>query len=166
MTRRSQSFKHSNNGDGDTHSSTSSNNHNGVGTDHVIDVPVSSPRSEFVDSLDRQGHYQFLVQRAQGGVVKSVIHKKVSIGSMVDFGLREKKKKLGQWLFFVFCGACLFLGVIKICVNGWFASTLESAAHDQDLSNSITVLDKSTQSFQSSHMYGHGGQVLTSADGG
>uniref|UniRef100_A0A2P2MCD6 O-fucosyltransferase family protein n=1 Tax=Rhizophora mucronata TaxID=61149 RepID=A0A2P2MCD6_RHIMU len=147
MTRRTQSFKR-NNATGNN--GNSSNNHAnsgfGTGADHGIDLPVSSPRS---DSLD--DYHQILSQRAHGRVVKSLMHKKGSFGSMMDLGLRERRK-LGRWFFFLFCGACLFLGLFKICANGWFGSTLETVASEQDLSNSI----KSTQSSESSRIYRHG----------
>lgn len=51
-------------------------------------------------------------------------------GGGLEWGLREKKK-LGHWMFFLFCGMCLFLGILKICANGWFGSTIERAGFDQ-----------------------------------
>lgn len=71
-------------------------------------------------------------QRVHGAVVKSLLNKKGGdVGSVVvDLGLRERKK-LGQWMFFLFCGVCLFMGVFKICASGWFGSALERAASNQ-----------------------------------
>lgn len=68
----------------------------------------------------------------------------------VDLGLRERKK-LGHWMFLVFCGVCLFLGVLKICANGWFGFAIDQASSDQDIfaSPRITLMG------QSSHAYGH-----------
>ena len=34
-------------------------------------------------------------------------------------------------MFLVFCGVCVFLGVLKICATGWFGSTLERAGSNQ-----------------------------------
>lgn len=49
---------------------------------------------------------------------------------MVELGLGERKK-LGHWMFLLFCGACLFLGLLKICATGWFGSAIERAASNQ-----------------------------------
>lgn len=63
------------------------------------------------------------------------MHLKKKIGSLnVNFGLGlelKEKKKLGQWMFFVFCGVCLFLGILKFCANGWFGSAIERIASNQ-----------------------------------
>lgn len=61
-------------------------------------------------------------------MVKSLLRKPVIGSAVVDLGLsglRERKRLLGQWMFFFFCGACLFLGVLKICAYGWFGSAME-----------------------------------------
>ena len=49
---------------------------------------------------------------------------------VVELGFREKKK-LGPWMFFLFCGMCIFLGLLKICATGWFGSAIESATSNQ-----------------------------------
>ena len=48
----------------------------------------------------------------------------------VEMGLRERKN-LGHWMFFAFCGVCLFLGILKICATGWFGSAIETARSNQ-----------------------------------
>ncbi|CAI0627852.1 unnamed protein product [Linum tenue] len=104
-----------------------------------IDLQIASPRSEVVvvDGFDRQ----HLVQRVHAGVARSSRKGGGGIGSVVrDFGLRERKK-LGQWMFFAFCGVCLFLGVFKICAGGWFGSDLDGATYQQDLPDHVNQLD-------------------------
>lgn len=67
--------------------------------------------------------------RVHGGVARGLLKK--PIGSViVELGLRERKK-LGHWMFFLFCGMCLFLGLLKICATGWFGSAIERAAPNQ-----------------------------------
>lgn len=81
-----------------------------------------------------------MTQRVHGGVVKCLLNKKAGFGSIVmDLGLRERKK-LGHCMFFVFCGVCLFLGVLKICANGWFGSVLERASSHQVTSYNLFPL--------------------------
>ncbi|XP_039051201.1 O-fucosyltransferase 35-like [Hibiscus syriacus] len=124
MTRRAHSFKRINNSN-----NGSSSTNNTLSVHHEIDLPLNSPRSEVgaVGSVSIDG----LSQRK--GLLK-----KQSVGSMVlDFGLKERKR-LGHWMFLVFCGFCLFLGVFKICATGWFRSAIETATSDQGLSDSST----------------------------
>ncbi|KAJ6362356.1 hypothetical protein OIU78_002711, partial [Salix suchowensis] len=139
MTRRAHSFKRNNNnnaGNANNNGSNSvsnTNSNNSSLSPHLeIDLPINSPRSETIDGFERESHNrQNLSQRVHGGVVRSLINKKGSIGSVIlDFGFKERKK-LGHWMFFFFCGLCLFLGVLKICLYGWFGSALERAASNQ-----------------------------------
>lgn len=48
----------------------------------------------------------------------------------------REKKRLGQWMFFFFCGVCLFLGVFKFSANGWFGFAIERAGFDRDIVSS------------------------------
>lgn len=64
------------------------------------------------------------------------VHLRRKISSLsVDlggFGLELKeRKKLGQWMFLMFCGLCLFLGVFKICATGWFGSAIDRLGSNQ-----------------------------------
>lgn len=64
------------------------------------------------------------------------VHLRRKISSLsVDlggFGLELKgRKKLGQWMFLMFCGVCLFLGVFKICATGWFGSAMDRLGSNQ-----------------------------------
>ncbi|XVF48903.1 hypothetical protein PTKIN_Ptkin03bG0225700 [Pterospermum kingtungense] len=141
MTRRAHSFKRNNNGsNAQTTAGTStvcsgngSNNNgssNSLSLHHEIDLPLNSPRSEVgaVASVSIEGLSQ-----------RKGLWRKPSVGSMVlEFGLKERKK-LGHWMFFVFCGVCLFLGVFKICATGWFGSAIETVTSDQDLSDPSTI---------------------------
>ncbi|KDP33910.1 hypothetical protein JCGZ_07481 [Jatropha curcas] len=171
MTRRAHSFKRSNtssstsprNNNGNTHNTQicSTNTTTSSSNSHEIDLQVNSPRSESVEVFERQTH-QYVTQRVHGGVVKSLLNKKGGFGSAVaELGLREKKK-LGHLMFFVFCGVCLFLGVLKICANGWFGSALDRATFDQDLLDSTTQMHDISRSSQDSSAYGYGkGEVDT-----
>ncbi|XP_021277118.1 uncharacterized protein At1g04910 [Herrania umbratica] len=135
MTRRASSFKrgngnsqttNSNNAVGSGNGNNNGSNGNNLSVHHEIDVPINSPRSETgaAGSVSIDG----LSQRR--GFLR-----KPSVGSMVlDFGLKERKK-LGHWMFLVFCGVCLFLGVFKICATGWFGSAIETVTSNQGLSD-------------------------------
>lgn len=130
MTRRAHSFKRSN-------GTTSQNNNGGaLGTHHEIDVSITSPRSENAVSGDglevilekrqqpltqNQTQFGYLSQR------RGLLRKP---NFVMELGLKEKKK-LGHWMFYVFCGLCLFMGVFKICANGWFGSAIERVESDK-----------------------------------
>lgn len=139
MTRRAQSFKRNNNNSSSQNTSSNNNNNNFSTT---IDLPVNSPRSEIgvnsvsTDGFDasiekKQTHLHNLTQR-----VKSKKH---------------SKKLVGQWMFFAFCGVCLFLGVFKICANGWFGSVIDKVGSDQDsfysMDTGINRMDKQSHDY-------------------
>ncbi|XP_021647425.2 O-fucosyltransferase 35 isoform X2 [Hevea brasiliensis] len=162
MTRRAHSFKRNNNNATAAHTTTTSNNRNthitntNNSTSHEIDLQVNSPRSESLEVFERQSHHQYVTQRVHGGIVKSLFNKKGDFGSaVVDLGFRERKK-LGHWMFFVFCGVCLFLGALKICANGWFGSALESVASNQDTLDSTTQLHQNSRSSENFHSFEYG----------
>ncbi|GKV53299.1 hypothetical protein SLEP1_g59831 [Rubroshorea leprosula] len=136
VTRRAHSFKRSGNTQNTAGSNNSGAGNNGNGNSlsvhHEIDLQLNSPRSEGrPNSVSADG----LSQRVHGGVVKSLL-RKPGVGSMVfELGLRETRK-LRHWMFFAFCGVCLFLGVFKICATWWLGSTIESVASNQVLTQS------------------------------
>lgn len=126
MTRRAPSFKRD--GSANTNSSTSGGGL--LGTHYEIDLQINTPRSEngTVQSPRSHRHHHHGVR--ERWVVKSLLRKPVIGSAVVDLGLsglRERKRLLGRWMFFLFCGFCLFLGVFKICAYGWFGSTIERA---------------------------------------
>jgi hypothetical protein len=43
-------------------------------------------------------------------------------------------------MFLVFCGVCLFMGVLKICATGWLGSAIEKAQSYQVFLFSIIIL--------------------------
>ncbi|OMO91769.1 GDP-fucose protein O-fucosyltransferase [Corchorus olitorius] len=159
MTRRAHSFKrnngnssssqannNSNNAVASTNGSNNSGSSNGsnLSVHHEIDLQLTSPRSEIpaVGAISIEGLSQ-----------RKGLFRKTSVGSMVlDFGLKERKK-LGHWMFLVFCGVCLFLGVFKICATGWFGSAIDSVTSNQGLSDPIT--DRLKLMDQGSQDYGH-----------
>ncbi|XP_039033415.1 O-fucosyltransferase 35-like isoform X1 [Hibiscus syriacus] len=160
MTRRGHSFKRNNNGNSQTGTCTGANasaagssnagnsgsNGNNMSVHHEIDLPLNSPRSEVggaVGSVSIEG----LSQR------KGLFLRKPSVGSMVFyFGLKERRK-VGHWMFLVFCGVCLFLGVFKICASGWFGSAIETITSNRDFLDASTNRLKLTD--EGSHDYGY-----------
>ncbi|XP_047320517.1 O-fucosyltransferase 35 [Impatiens glandulifera] len=139
MTRRAQSFKRTTNNNTTNNTTNNSNQTNpNNNTHHEIDLQLNSPRSEFANnanSADGQinnhyPHHNHVTQRTH-------LKRPLGFGSVgaveLGFVLTEKKKKLGHWMFFVFCGVCLFLGVLKISANGWFGSTIENFESSQDI---------------------------------
>ncbi|XP_073277865.1 O-fucosyltransferase 35-like [Primulina huaijiensis] len=133
MTRRAHSFKRNS-----SNNNSSQNTQNSSGHHHhenVIDLQqLNSPRSESPVSGDGSESFR----AAHASSVAQRVHLRRKIQSLsVDFGelgLELKgKKKLGQWMFSMFCGLCLFMGVFKICVAGWFGSTVDRLSNNQDL---------------------------------
>ncbi|KAG5400054.1 hypothetical protein IGI04_014661 [Brassica rapa subsp. trilocularis] len=149
MTRRAQSFKRGGSG-GNSSSSThigggdNSNNNSSSSTlrvHHEIDLPLNSPRSEIASGsgIDPSGGFESAMSRKHqtyGQLRERVVRGLLRKPMVSEFSLRERKK-LGHWMFFAFCGLCLFMGVFKICATGWFGSAIDAAASDLDLSDSI-----------------------------
>ncbi|KAL6537729.1 O-fucosyltransferase 35 [Orobanche hederae] len=141
MTRRAQSFKRNNNqnNNGNNHTNTASQNttHNSNSNSNshnheIIDLHLNSPRSEIAISGDgpeslKSAHVSSVAQRVY--LRRKISSLSVDLG---DFGLQLKgRKKLGQWMFFMFCGLCLFMGVLKICATGWFGSSIDRLGSNQ-----------------------------------
>ncbi|KAJ4958700.1 hypothetical protein NE237_025811 [Protea cynaroides] len=133
MTRRAHSFKRNNNNSTSSNHNNGSNSHN---TQHEIDLQLNSPRSEVQiyttlhDGLEspsgrKQTHNQN--QRVHADLAplfgKNPNLRRKPVGYIVGLGLREKRR-LGHWMFLVFCAFCLFLGALKICANGWFGASV------------------------------------------
>lgn len=112
MTRRAHSFKRGGGGE--------------------VELQINSPRSE--EGLEpiperRHGHHHVTQRVHGGGAVKGLLKKPLE-SFAVDWRLRERKK-LGHWMFLVFCGVCLFMGVVKMCATGWLGSAIERAQTNQ-----------------------------------
>ncbi|ESQ33253.1 hypothetical protein EUTSA_v10003786mg [Eutrema salsugineum] len=168
MTRRAQSFKRGGSGgssSNNTHAggsisagdNSTGTNHSTLRVHHEIDLQLNSPRSEIASGsgLDPSSAFESAINRKhqtygqlRERVVKGLLRK--PMGSVVsELSLRERKK-LGHWMFFAFCGVCLFMGVLKICATGWLGSAIDGAASDQDLSDSIprvNLLDHSSHDY-------------------
>ncbi|CAI9113466.1 OLC1v1014074C1 [Oldenlandia corymbosa var. corymbosa] len=142
MTRSAHSFKRNNHANINSQATqnSSSNNTNGSLGDHEINVPLYSPRSEThsrgnsVDGLEAI----FEHKRTCLGRLTQRVHLKRKIESLnVEFGLGldlKERKDLGQWMFFAFCGICLFWGILKFCANGWFRSgEIENYLHEHQI---------------------------------
>ncbi|CAI9782681.1 unnamed protein product [Fraxinus pennsylvanica] len=140
MTRRALSFKRNNrNSSQNTHNTSSSANNGGSLSSHheIIDLQLNSPRSESPVSGDgpetmgerRPAHVSSVAQRVH--LRRKIASLSVDLG---ELGLEFKgKKKLGHWMFFLFCGVCLFWGVLKICATGWFGSAIDGVGYNQGL---------------------------------
>ncbi|KAF8034031.1 hypothetical protein BT93_C0340 [Corymbia citriodora subsp. variegata] len=136
VTRRGPSFKRTN-AAGQAKDSTGANGCNGASAHHeVIDLPIGSPRSEngtvhqgaAVDlAVDRkQTHLRYNLRERVSLLRKPVEYVVGDLGS-------KERKKLGHLMFLLFCAVCLFLGVFKICANGWFGSAIERVESDRVL---------------------------------
>ncbi|KAF3795331.1 Uncharacterized protein EJ110_NYTH05402 [Nymphaea thermarum] len=63
--------------------------------------------------------------------------------SLVDFGVRAfGKKRLSRLIFYALCGACLFLGILKISTLFWNGSDIENTHDFTDLHGDATFGDK------------------------
>lgn len=144
MTRRAQSFKrNSNNSSNNTSQNTQSNSNS---SHDVIDLHLNSPRSERTETpvSPDAPHVTGVAQRAH-------LRRKISSLS-VDLGgfgleLKEKKKKLSQWVFLMFCGVCLFMGVFKICATGWFGSAIDRIGSNEVYFNCFSLVEISLCKF-------------------
>ncbi|KAL5201669.1 hypothetical protein ABZP36_036023 [Zizania latifolia] len=117
MTRRANSFKRGSGGD--------------------IELQISSPRSPRSEGIGSplaesseasagggtggSGHHHHQNQQH----LRFRLFKRPGSGAgagdvVLGLGIRERRK-LGNLLFFAFCGVCLLLGVGKIWAGGWFA---------------------------------------------
>ncbi|XP_012573345.1 O-fucosyltransferase 35 [Cicer arietinum] len=146
MTRRAHSFKRNN-----THNAAANNAVGGGGGALSTHSEVELQKG-LEPALERKhGHHHHLhphvSQRVHGGVVKAFL--KRPLESIVDdLGFRERKK-IGHWMFLVFCGVCLFMGVLKICATGWLGSAIEKAQSSKELSDSngidnLNLMDQSS----------------------
>ncbi|MQM11753.1 hypothetical protein Taro_044663 [Colocasia esculenta] len=168
MTRRAQSFKRGHNGGG--------------GGAHEIELQINSPRSscENPSSPIGEGGGDAASERRLGGhltghqtVLRSRLTpllgkdflKKPTVGAGVEFGLRERKK-LGNLMFFCFCGVCLLLGLMKICAPGWVGFS----ASDQDISDTSISVERVRVLHEQEHWEGSDGErtlmtITSSIDG-
>lgn len=94
------------------HSFKRNNNNN-----NEIELQINSPRSPLVP--------------AEGSVLKRKHHHDVSH--------KDQKKNCGQWVFLLFCGFCLFLGLLKICATAWWFPSAVHTTHES-IKVSITPL--------------------------
>ncbi|KAF6156259.1 hypothetical protein GIB67_008029 [Kingdonia uniflora] len=118
ITRRNQSFKR-------TNSTKNRNSH------HEIDVQLNSPRSDNSPNANNNSK-QVTPLESDSEKKRRVLH----VGKN-SWKIREKKKRgFGSWVFLMFCGVCLALGVFKFCSNGIFGAYDEKRSDGsyQDLS--------------------------------
>lgn len=102
-----------------------------------------------MEKKQAQNHVGFLNHRVT--VNKKLLNGgSTTVGAVVELGLRERRK-LGQWMFFFFCGVCLLLGVFKIFFGGLVGSTIDSS-HQVNYGSHFSHLH---QKDQSDHDYGY-----------
>ncbi|XP_021715000.1 uncharacterized protein At1g04910-like [Chenopodium quinoa] len=138
MTRRAPSFKRAANSaavnDAPSTSTTPTGGGNSLSTHHEIDLILNSPRSDpastplspdgfdsFCEKKQTQNHFGLLHHRIKKH--SSSVLGSDAVKGVVELGFRERKK-LGQWMFFLFCGVCLLLGVFRIFEGGLFGSSM------------------------------------------
>ncbi|MED6192986.1 O-fucosyltransferase 35 [Stylosanthes scabra] len=157
MTRRAHSFKRNNN---NTTANSGGGGGGSLGSLNELELQINSPRSDMAATglLSSDGLLETVPERKhvhhhhlhhvthRGGGVKGLLKKPIE-SIVVELGLREKKK-LGHWMFLMFCGVCLFLGVLKICATGWLGSAIDTAESDanKELPASISrlIMDRSS----------------------
>nr|GLL40056.1 uncharacterized protein At1g04910 isoform X1 [Ipomoea trifida] len=152
MTRRAHSFKRSNNSGAAANqtSHSAANTSASLNTHHEIDLQLNSPRSEGMPAPFPAMGSSSVIQR---------VYLRRKTGSLaVDLGLGglelKGKKKWGHFMFLLFCGLCLFLGVLKFCAYGWFGSAIEKVGLNQDLPDSLVT--HQTIRHQGLHEYDYG----------
>ncbi|KAH1201117.1 O-fucosyltransferase 35 [Glycine max] len=145
MTRRAHSFKRNNSSNNSNNTATTTSHGGGGGSGGVeIELQINSPRSEEASEgvpVGKHSHHHVTQRVHVRGLLKKPLASIVE-----DLGLRERKK-IGHWMFLVFCGVCLFMGVLKICATGWLGSAIEITQSNKELSDSIpslTLMDKSS----------------------
>jgi hypothetical protein len=127
MTRRAFSFKKS--------------------SQHEIDLQLTSPRSEIGTTSGSADGFESVNEKKQTHHRNHHHYSKKSI-SESEF----VKKKLGQWMFLLFCGVFLFWGVFKFCANGWFGSAIDGIGSDQETDSSFA---RQSMIDQRSHDHGY-----------
>ncbi|KAL2997916.1 hypothetical protein AAZX31_09G066900 [Glycine max] len=80
-----------------------------------IELQINSPRSPLVS--------------AEGSVSKRNQHHQ-----------KEKKNKFGCWVFLLFCGVCLFLGLLMICASAWWFRSKDQFQWTSEADQAFTKL--------------------------
>ncbi|KAK9102447.1 hypothetical protein Sjap_019701 [Stephania japonica] len=126
MTRRAFSFKRNNNNNNHHHN----NNNNNTTTHNEIQLQLNSPRSPSAIEGDWGDGSDPIVEKRQQNQRFQIVRS----GLVPLFGRSIKeKKRFGHYMFLVFCGFCLFLGVLRISANGWFGFVVDRAVHYKDV---------------------------------
>ncbi|XP_027336349.1 O-fucosyltransferase 35-like isoform X2 [Abrus precatorius] len=122
MTRRAHSFKRS------------SNNNSGSAVNE-IELQINSPRSPLGSATAAEGLSLDPVLKRKHHHHHRVSHK-------------ERNKKLGHWMFLLFCGVCLFLALLKIFASGWCKSIISPFYQEQfDSITSQNLKDQSSHGY-------------------
>ncbi|XP_074269318.1 O-fucosyltransferase 35 [Silene latifolia] len=168
VTRRAPSFKRPTNTTTTSNTTTSSSAADPTSNyHHEIDLVLTSPRSDnnsHTTPAPKSSHFSFLNHRFVGGnsgisAANCISNNEANKGkgSIVDVGfIRERKKLLGQWMFFLFCGFCLFLGVFKFFGSYNVDTTLDHHNHHSiHQVHSGSHFSRQYHTDHSSHEYGY-----------
>nr|KYP46860.1 DUF246 domain-containing protein At1g04910 family [Cajanus cajan] len=60
---------------------------------------------------------------------------------------KEKRNKLGHWVFLLFCGVCFFLALLKISTTAWWFRSHPSIQELSDSIDSQSVMDQSSHGY-------------------
>ncbi|XP_020235533.1 O-fucosyltransferase 35 [Cajanus cajan] len=91
-----------------------------------VQLQINSPRSPLVP--------------AEGSVSKRNHHH-------VHGSHKEKRNKLGHWVFLLFCGVCFFLALLKISTTAWWFRSHPSIQELSDSIDSQSVMDQSSHGY-------------------
>ncbi|KAH9620227.1 hypothetical protein KSS87_002709 [Heliosperma pusillum] len=175
ITRRAPSFKRpttTTSVDPTSAASTTTTSHH-----HEIDLVLTSPRSDNnSQTTPNSSHFNFLKYRfvgansgISGGNCINNHEVNKGKGSFVDVGfIRERKKLLGQWMFFLFCGFSLFLGLLKLfgyySINSNNNTTTLDHHHAIHQVHSGSHFSRQYHTDHTSHDYGYRDGVDTRED--
>ncbi|PKA47041.1 Uncharacterized protein AXF42_Ash011715 [Apostasia shenzhenica] len=134
MTRRGHSFKRSggNGGEIELQINSPRSSYDSSGGSPLSGGDLASPLQSS-SATERWHHGQNLRSRLGMQLLGKGVFKRP-----VELPFRDRRR-LGNFVFLVFCGVCLWLGVMKMFASGWLGSLLvERAESYQKLSTSIT----------------------------
>ncbi|KAL5728609.1 O-fucosyltransferase 35 [Ranunculus cassubicifolius] len=120
ITRRLHSFKH-----------------------HEIDLPINSPRATENNISTTSSTTTSLFDRGENKQQRTPRY--VLVESLLLGKNNNKKRLVGHFMFFIFCGICFFMGILKFCANGWFGSLLDRSTYQDHSGTSRGMVSSSRE---------------------